>query len=237
MGQQSSRQLTTWSWYKPSLAKLYEIVLLARSSLFVQLFLKLHLSNHIPSNRLKSELPTHCHVKTCHTQTHEAYVFLAVKVGSEMDQFGKVKHFGFMQLNIPVKELIWWKIFNIFLCNSRFNFISNHSWDSFREMGCREYEPKKKRCVKNTIAYSQDRWFSGPRLPGESDLHGYCLGRAHRPSERRFVTEVLTKWPEFRPLHVHSRRVFRHGLTLWGSAQRRMRRGRMELMMQRWSDM
>ena len=118
MGQQSSRQLTTWSWYKPSLAKLYEIVLLARSSLFVQLFLKLHLSNHIPSNRLKSELPTHCHVKTCHTQnhpteeptdapspsiTHEAYVFLAVKVGSEMDQFGKVKHFV-MQLNIPGKN-------------------------------------------------------------------------------------------------------------------------------------
>ena len=53
-----------------------------------------------------------------------------------------------------------------------------------------------------------------PGCEGESDLQGYCLGRAHRPSERRFVTEVLTKWPEFRPLHVHSRRVFRHGLTL-----------------------
>ena len=26
--------------------------------------------------------------------------------------------------------------------------------------------------------------------------------------------QVLKRWPEFRPLHVHSRRVFRHGLTL-----------------------
>lgn len=49
---------------------------------------------------------------------------------------------------------------------------------------------------------------------GESDVHGYCVGRAHRPSERQFVSEVLKRWPEFRPLHVHSRRVFRHGLTL-----------------------
>eukprot|EP00929_Paragymnodinium_shiwhaense_P089063 TRINITY_DN49319_c0_g1_i1.p1 TRINITY_DN49319_c0_g1~~TRINITY_DN49319_c0_g1_i1.p1 ORF type:complete len:559 (-),score=53.99 TRINITY_DN49319_c0_g1_i1:36-1712(-) len=45
--------------------------------------------------------------------------------------------------------------------------------------------------------------------------HGeYCVGRAHRPSERRFVREVLRRWPEFRPFHVHSTRVFRHGLTL-----------------------
>lgn len=49
---------------------------------------------------------------------------------------------------------------------------------------------------------------------GMSDLQGFCLGRAHRPSERRFVAEVVRKWPEFRPLHFHSRRVFRHGLTL-----------------------
>eukprot|EP00435_Cladocopium_sp_Y103_P003397 s4351_g1.t1 len=49
---------------------------------------------------------------------------------------------------------------------------------------------------------------------GLSDLQGFCLGRAHRPSERRFVAEVVKKWPEFRPLHFHSRRVFRHGLTL-----------------------
>ena len=35
--------------------------------------------------------------------THEAYVFLAVKVRSEMDQFGKVNHFV-MQLNIPGKN-------------------------------------------------------------------------------------------------------------------------------------
>jgi len=49
---------------------------------------------------------------------------------------------------------------------------------------------------------------------GETDVHGYCVGRAHRPSERQFVSEVLKRWPEFRPLHVHSRRVFRHGLTL-----------------------
>lgn len=47
-----------------------------------------------------------------------------------------------------------------------------------------------------------------------ADEHGYCVGRAHRPSERQFVREVVRRWPEFRPLHVHSRRVFRHGLTL-----------------------
>ena len=35
--------------------------------------------------------------------THEAYVFLAVKVGSEMDQLENVKHFA-MQLNIPGKN-------------------------------------------------------------------------------------------------------------------------------------
>ncbi|CAK9065438.1 unnamed protein product [Durusdinium trenchii] len=49
---------------------------------------------------------------------------------------------------------------------------------------------------------------------GEADAGGYCVGRAHRPSERTFVMEVLARWPEFRPFHVHSRRVFRHGLTL-----------------------
>ena len=26
--------------------------------------------------------------------------------------------------------------------------------------------------------------------------------------------QVLKQWPEFRPIHIHSRRVFRHGLTL-----------------------
>ena len=26
--------------------------------------------------------------------------------------------------------------------------------------------------------------------------------------------QVLKRWPDFRPLHIHSRRVFRHGLTL-----------------------
>ena len=26
--------------------------------------------------------------------------------------------------------------------------------------------------------------------------------------------QVLEKWPEFRPFYIHSRRVFRHGLTL-----------------------
>ncbi|CAE7463514.1 unnamed protein product [Symbiodinium pilosum] len=49
---------------------------------------------------------------------------------------------------------------------------------------------------------------------GEADAQGFCVGRAHRPSERQFVAEVLKRWPDFRPLHIHSRRVFRHGLTL-----------------------
>eukprot|EP00928_Gymnodinium_smaydae_P011678 TRINITY_DN14281_c0_g1_i2.p1 TRINITY_DN14281_c0_g1~~TRINITY_DN14281_c0_g1_i2.p1 ORF type:complete len:642 (+),score=108.71 TRINITY_DN14281_c0_g1_i2:57-1982(+) len=49
---------------------------------------------------------------------------------------------------------------------------------------------------------------------GESGQHGFCVGRAHRPSERHFVRRLLQRWPEFRPIHVHSRRVFRHGLTL-----------------------
>ena len=155
MGQQSSRQLTTWSWYKPSLAKLYEIVLLARSSLFVQLFLKLHLSNHIPSDRVKCELPTHYHVKTCHTQNHpteeptdapsrsnpwglrfpgcEGWVWDG-PAWKRQTLCNATEH--------PGEELIWWKIFNIFLCNSRCNFISNHSWDSFREMGCRDRNQK-----------------------------------------------------------------------------------------------
>lgn len=53
-----------------------------------------------------------------------------------------------------------------------------------------------------------------PGCEGEQNGHGRCVGRAHRPSERQFVQEVLQKWPEFRPIHVHSRRVFRHGLTL-----------------------
>lgn len=49
---------------------------------------------------------------------------------------------------------------------------------------------------------------------GMDERHGYCVARAHRPSERQFVDEVLRRWPEFRPMHLHSRRVFRHGLTL-----------------------
>ncbi|CAE8682326.1 unnamed protein product [Polarella glacialis] len=53
-----------------------------------------------------------------------------------------------------------------------------------------------------------------PGCEGDSDVHGFCIGRAHRPSERQFVQELLARWPEFRPIHVHSRRVFRHGLTL-----------------------
>lgn len=53
-----------------------------------------------------------------------------------------------------------------------------------------------------------------PGCLGAADAHGLCVGRAHRPSERLFVRELLRRWPDFRPIHVHSRRVFRHGLTL-----------------------
>jgi len=53
-----------------------------------------------------------------------------------------------------------------------------------------------------------------PGCAGDSDENGFCVGRAHRVSERTFVQEVLNRWPEFRPIHMHSRRVFRHGLTL-----------------------
>ena len=34
------------------------------------------------------------------------------------------------------------------------------------------------------------RVFHGRSCPGMSDLQGFCLGRAHRPSERRFVAEA-----------------------------------------------
>eukprot|EP00747_Dinoflagellata_sp_TGD_P025927 gnl/TRDRNA2_/TRDRNA2_131594_c0_seq1.p2 gnl/TRDRNA2_/TRDRNA2_131594_c0~~gnl/TRDRNA2_/TRDRNA2_131594_c0_seq1.p2 ORF type:complete len:198 (-),score=20.30 gnl/TRDRNA2_/TRDRNA2_131594_c0_seq1:168-761(-) len=53
-----------------------------------------------------------------------------------------------------------------------------------------------------------------PGCDGTLNEHGFCIGQAHRPSERKFVRALLSRWQDFRPLHVHSRRIFRHGLTL-----------------------
>jgi len=36
----------------------------------------------------------------------------------------------------------------------------------------------------------------------------------HQPDERAFVNRLLERHPEFSQVHVHSRRAFRHGLTL-----------------------
>lgn len=72
----------------------------------------------------------------------------------------------------------------------------------FSEGSCAARAGGKKRC------------HAFPGCTGLADQHGFCVGRAHRASERTFVRELLRRWPEFRPLHLHSRRVFRHGLTL-----------------------
>lgn len=83
---------------------------------------------------------------------------------------------------------------------------------AFSEASCARRSGGAARCRRFAEAGSS---FSAPEAPGGAGRSGaLSVGRAHRPSERAFVRRLMRQWPEWRALHVHSRRVFRHGLTL-----------------------